>query len=415
MNRTFNIFFYLFFIIIPVFSQSDEIWFNDFGGDENYLLPQQVEQYILKMKRENEETIVGGYVSSIYHESVDSARIILLINESYVDSVYSNNGLFSFSVKDLSSRIALKISHPDFYDLDTAMILTASDYNILQLVMNPKYKVSIRGRVFAGNIPLEGVSVRIRHLENVININTRGCYYDKEDYWNCLYQGMFRYNLITVNPDDSIYLTLTKEGMKPFYRGMVVKEYTGEVMHMKMKYAEMLPIIPKYNLGLKISFPVMSVSNDWFVGISAYRNLGKGFWRRINLGVEADAYITTITVSHPTFINLPQSSSDSTYIHPFTGPSLLLWIVPPEKRYFSTYTGSTVAYNFSKSGVIFQPFAGTRVFLDLNKAINLELRYTGYQADVIHYVFNGYGDSSRHKEQEFFRKLSLNLGIQIVL
>jgi hypothetical protein len=195
---------------------------------------------------------------------------------------------------------------------------------------------------------------------------------------------------------------------------MIVKDYTGEIMNLKMKYAPELPGIPWNNVSLKISFPVLSTGNDWFVDLSLYRLFNRKFLRRLAYGVEANIYVTTISVSHPTFMNLEPSVADSAYIHAFMGPSLLFWIIPPEKRFFSSYTGCTFSYNYSDPGVTFQPFAGTRMFMDLNKAVNLEIRYTNYTADVVRYTFNPYGNAGRYKAGENFEKLSINLGIQVV-
>jgi len=420
MNRLFHIFIILFINFFSAFPQIDEIWLDSYEDltedtvyNENYTDPKQIEQSILTIGHGNDEIVLGGYISSIFHESIDSARVLLSADGILLDSVYSKGGKYSFTLGKGSNPITIALSHPDFYNLDTTIYLQDSDYTILHLMMEPKYKVYLRGRVFAGNTPLEGVMVNIRHAGKSNDLMTRGCFYDKEGYWNCLFLGMFRYNLITANLNDSVYISLSKEGMKPYSMGMIVKDYTGEIMNLKMKYNPVLPAIPKHNLNLKISFPMLSLNDDWFVGFSAYRLLGNGFLRRAALGIEADVYITTITVSHPTFINLGTATSDSAYIHPFLGPSVLFWIVPPEKRYFSTYTGCTFAYNFSTPGMIFQPFAGTRMFLDLNKAINVELRYAGYRADVVHYIFNGYGDAARYKMKEIFEKLSLNIGIQV--
>ena len=185
-------------------------------------------------------------------------------------------------------------------------------------------------------------------------------------------------------------------------------------MYLRMKYENKLPAIPCNSLNFKLSFPLLSFDEDWFVGISYYRSVNRQFWRRLALGIDANMYITTVSVIHNTFRNLEPATADSSYIHAFAGPSVLVRLVPPENRMFSTYAACTFAYNFSNPEIIIQPFLGTRYFLDMNKAVSLEIRYCEYKADVVHYMFNPYGSAFHYKVESIFDKLHANLGIQIV-
>ena len=56
-------------------------------------------------------------------------------------------------------------------------------------------------------MPLEGVDVEIRHGMEKYTMQTKGCYYDKDNYWNCLYDGMFKMELTTTDPGDSIFIS----------------------------------------------------------------------------------------------------------------------------------------------------------------------------------------------------------------
>ena len=185
-------------------------------------------------------------------------------------------------------------------------------------------------------------------------------------------------------------------------------------MNMRMRYEYDLPVVPMNCFNFKLSFPLLSIDDDWFVGFSYYRLVNTQFLRRLAYGIDANMYITTVSVTHNTFRGLEPSVVDSSYINAFAGPSILLWLIPPEKRTFSTYIGSTLGYNFQNPSWILQPFIGTRLFLDMNKALSIEIRYCEYKADVIHYIFNPYGSAFHYKVESTFQKLNINLGIQIV-
>ncbi len=416
---------YTLFVIFTCFclgySQVDEIWidsetdnFSDTTISRNYYSTEQVEKYVYSKAHVSGQFLIGGYISSIFHESVDSAKIIFRVDNKIIDSVYADNGLFNFILTEKGSLIDLTLIHPDFHQKDTSFLFPESEITILYLNMQPKYKILLRGRVFAGNMPLEGVNVEIKHSNKSYKLTTLGCYYDKEDYWNCLFDGMFKLNLTTENPNDSVYILLSKSGMKSYKIGMTINEYTGDILYMRMKYEPNLPVIPYNNLNFKISFPLLSLDNDWFVSLSYYRLINSSYLRRLAYGVEANMYVTTLSVTNNTFRGLDPSTVDSSYINVFAGPSVLFWFIPPEKRMLSSYAGCTFAYNFSNPALVFQPFIGTRFFLDMNKAVNIEIRYCKYNADVVHYTFNPYGSAFRYNVESTFDKLNANIGIQIV-
>ena len=125
-------------------------------------------------------------------------------------------------------------------------------------------------------------------------------------------------------------------------------------------------------------------------------------------------YVTTISVKHNTLPGLDKAVADSSYIQWFIGPSMLFWFVRPEKRVFSSYAGMTCAFNLNKLTFNLQPFIGTRFFLDMNKAISLELRYTEYKADITHYRFNPYGNAGKYSITDKLTKLNACLGVQVV-
>ncbi len=415
----YSVLFILLCFVNQGYSQTEESWMNEDGGFEDTLSTDrlltldEINEYIKSLPHGDADKIIGGYVSSIFYESIDSAKIEVVIDGKYTSVAYSNNGLFSYACTLGGKVLDLHISHPDFHPFDTTILLNSTTFHVMHIVLEPKFKILLRGRVFAGNMPLEGVDVEIKHAGVSNKFKTLGCYYDSENYWNCLYDGMFKADLTTDNPDDSILLLLHKEGMKPLRYGLVFNEYTGEVMQLKMKYEGVLPMIPLNNLSLKLGFPFTSIESDWFVSLSYYRSINTHILRRLALGVEGNMYISNIAVTHTTFPGLEPSSADSSYIIGFIGPSALIWIIPPEIRYFSTYAGITIAKGINSTAFAYQPFIGTRMFLDMNKAISVEVRYTEFDQEIVHYIFNPYGNAYRYTEKERLVKLHANIGVQI--
>lgn len=278
--------------------------------------------------------------------------------------------------------------------------------------MSPKFKILLRGRAYAGNMPLEGVEVIIKHLDHQYRMTTLGCYYDKENYWNCLFDGMFKHEIIAETPQDSIQIFLLKDGMKTYEHHMTFSEYQGEIMQFRLKYEALLPKVPSNNINLKLSFPFTSFDDSWFVGVSYYRTVSN--LKRLGYGIEADMYITNVSVSHETFNELEPSIADSSYIKSFAGPSLLYWFIKPEQRYFSSYAGCTFSVDLSDPALVPQFFLGSRIFLDLDKAISLELRYADFEMDIRHYQFNPFGNARNYYENEKLLKLHATIGVQVV-
>jgi hypothetical protein len=376
----------------------------------------EIRDYVLEIGKGTKSIPIGGLVASIFHEPVDSVRISLHIDNLLKDTILCYQGLFRMVVdeKDNGKKIRLNFIHPDYYPFDTSFICNTEKPVLLSIKLNPRFKISLRGRVYAGNMPLEGVRVEIRNKYHLYQMVTRGCFYDKDDYWNCLYDGMFKQDLTFDKPTDSVVILLNKEGMKPLSIAMPAKEFSGDILNVKMKYSSKLPVQSKNNLSLKLGFPFSSTENDWFIDLTYFRSLKIKSFNRLMGGFDVNMILTTVSVSHPTFPGLQESVSDSSYISGFAGPSLIFWLTPPENRYFSTYAGANAAFSLNKKGFAFQPYVGTLVFLDLNKAISIELRHVSYELDVVHYEFNPYGNAFRKAELKEFNEFLLNIGIQIV-
>ncbi len=412
----------LLFLWVIGYSQIDETLINSGFEQKDTITAlqpltiDQVKEYILSQRSEQQKEYIGGQVSSIFHEVIDDATVTIKIEGKHNDSVKITNGLFviPFVYADKEKLLDFHIMHPDYHPFDTSFIVFGREPVVLSVKMVPKHKILLRGRVFAGNLPMEGANVEIIHEGNTHHLKTLGCFYDVEDYWNCLFDGMFKQELIADDLSDSINLMFTSRGMKPFQKGMTFSEYSGEIMQVKMKYASKLPEMPANNLNLKLGFPFATSDHDWFVDISYYRALNKTNLKRIAWGIDGSMYISAVSVSYPTLPNLEPARADSSYITGFIGPSALFWILSPDRRRFSTYAGCTFSVQLNNPQFVLHSFIGTRYFLDINKALSLEFRYSEYDRDVTHYVFNLYGDATHYTISEHFIKFHVSLGIQIV-
>jgi hypothetical protein len=411
--------FFLFFAVTG-FSQVDvsetEVGFTN--SDSTFisgrLSAAEIREYINSIDNKSNAGIIGGYIESIYHESIDSANVKVFIEGEQTNEIITDHGLYYFLHDHPGKLVDIEISHPDFHTFDTAFIITDEQSSIWSFQLSPKYKILLRGRVFAGKMPLKDVDVSVLFEGNKFTIRTKGCYYDDEDYWNCLYDGMFKKDLTAEDASDSIQIFLSKPGMKPLMYGMRFNEYTGEIMNFKMKYSSDLPYVPQNNLNLKLGFPFLSSDKDWFVSLSYYRLINQTSLRRFGIGVEGNMFLSTITVSHETLPGRDVANYDSSYVFGFIGPSALFWILKPEKRYFSTYAGCSFTFKTDNGRFVPQPFIGSRIFLDINKAVSFELRYAEFNSEITNYNFNLHGNASRYKVTDKFRKINFNLGIQVV-
>jgi hypothetical protein len=410
----------LLILLLPTFVLSKN---NDFGANtisinesSNLVASDKdISSFVLTSLDSANNAFIEGNITSIFHEQVDSVWIKYKIEKLTEDSIFSIDGLFRIPVGDMKKDrlIELEFKHPEFHIIDTSIVISSSFTPKLNIQLIPKYKISLRGRVFAGNIPIQGVKVQINLMDKTYQLETRGCYYDSEKYWNCLYDGMFKQDLILDNSTDSIKLVFEKSGMKPLAFGMVLSDYSGDIINVKMKYASKLSVQPNNCLNLKLTFPFLSIENNWFVDLAYYRMLKGKFLNRFSIGLDANLLLTPISVSHHTF-GENTATFDTSYFTGTVGPSVLFWIVKPENRYFSTYAGLTAGIGLENGDFSVQPFLGTRVFIDFNKAISLELRQISYDIDVVHYTFNPYGNAFKSSVTEEFMDYLLSVGIQII-
>ena len=178
-----------------------------------------------------------------------------------------------------------------------------------------------------------------------------------------------------------------------------------------MKYADSIPDMPFNTFSLKLAYP-FGRESGWFLGLSYYRLFKTGNFKRLAAGIDIDVLTLRETVKQNTFSGL-ETSFDTTYINGMAGPSLLFYLTKPNLRRFNTYIGSTFALTFSSAEFVYQPFAGVRFFIDMNKSISFDIRYLAYHFEAKGYRFNYLGNADSYIIKKTDERLILNLGLQI--
>ena len=350
-------------------------------------------------------------LKSEYRDYIDSADIKIQSKGLFKNY---NKGIYILTDTNLLTQenIHFSIIHPEYYKLDTIIKKSQIKDNRLVLELKPKYKITIRGRVYSANTPLEGVDVLVIHKKDSFKLRTRECFYDSEEYWNCLYHGMFKQNIISENPNDSVKIILKRAGYKSNSYTIKISDYSGQILAFRMDFDEFLPEAYRNTLALKFTFPLLSNSN-WYAGFSYLYSLNFNKFNRIALGVEGSILMKNYRDEFATFDGANDAVLDTTYLIGFLGPSVVVWITNPILRKYSLYGGCSYAYMFTNSSFNLQPFLGGRFFIDLNKAVSFDVRYISYDMDVVNYEFNQYGNALKSIVNESFEDLMISIGLQI--
>ncbi len=358
-----------------------------------------------------------GQILTIFNESADSVSIEATLENIHTTAHTLENGSFAFEIlpdaKSYGHELSLRFYGDDYQSFDTVFIVKkGKKYEDLIIRLIPKYKILLKGRIYAGNSPLEGVDVNVLHAGKVQHLKTLDCYVDDEDYWNCLFLGMFKTEITTENPRDSIALHMSKLGFEPQDYKLKFSEYSGDLLRFRMRYADSIPDLPGNSLSLRLSFPV-GKNAGWFFSLSYYRQLFPEGFNRFSAGWEFTTYSYKQHLMVRTLAGLEESQFDTTYVDIFTGPSAILYLTKPARRYFATYLGATLMLSVHNSDILIQPFAGTRIYLDMRKSLSLELRYISYNLDIKEYTFNYLGNASARTKTISINKLLVNAGIQV--
>lgn len=379
---------------------------------------EQFADYNDSLKSLFSENILTGILVSTFNENVGNTLINCEINDSIKLIIQTDNSgrFYILSSEKLPARVSLIVRDKNYNNLDTIFSWEESSEPLI-LKIHPKHKILLRGRIYAGTLPLEGAGVEITHLSDTFVTKTLSCYTDNENYWNCLYLGMFKQPIVFDDPEDTVKIIISKEGFKTANIAFKCNEYSGEIIPVKLRYESYLTKVGKSYLAFKFTPPVF---DNWLVSLAYYRAINSKN-NKLSLGLEGTMLISSITTQHATFRDLNNStdsvyqvsSADSSYLSTFLGPSVLYQINSPLQRHFGFYAGVAFPYCFQSKKVAVQPFAGSRFFLDLNKAFIAEIRYVSYNLDVVHYIFNPYGNASRYTKNESFNKFILKFGLQI--
>ena len=359
--------------------------------------------------------ILRGQVISIFHENIDSVLIQVKTDDGEFITYGNSKGIFGIEIPSLHKRqeIHFHISQKDYRSLDSTFLYSpALEQHLIHVRLIPKYKILVRGRIFAMHTPLENVNVTVKHQDSIIRTKSLGCYIDDENYWNCLYDGMFKVEITTLNPHDSVWLTFSKPGFRGKHVGFVFADYKGDIMKFRLKYADSIPDFGRNNISLKMGFPNFT-GKDWFIGLAYYHQIKLGRFDRLAPGIESSIIVTDYSSTLSTLPGKQDAKVDSAYVTAFAGPSLLLWITRPDRRYFSTYAGSTLNIELSTGKFAAEPFLGTRFFLDMNKSLNIEARYYSYHLNVTEYTFNEFGNAFRTDMEKVNKHFVINIGLQI--
>ncbi len=360
---------------------------------------------------------ISGIIKNNFHEYIDSIEVLAVSDRYRLHSYSNDTGLFTikFPVEQgmITENIHLSFQKYDYNTLDTNIVITYEGLpDKLNIILIPKYKILLKGRLFAGNTPVEDVDVNIRYRNESLQLKTLKCYTDEEKYWNCLYLGMFKTEIVADNPEDSVYLSFSKSGFKSQSYKLRFADYSGDILRFRMKYADTIPDLPGNNLSLKLSYPI-GENSGWFLGLSFYGKLNYNTFNRIRPGLEISMSTRKRSVSMNTLPGTSETKFDTVYTDFFIGPSFLFFITKPHIRRFSTYLGSTFSLTLGGGEFVWQPFLGTRYYIDMRRSICLDFRYLSYKLNAKNYSFNYNGDAIGYNEEISVKRILANIGVQI--
>lgn len=415
----------LFFIISQVsYSQTHtKTGFSDNENKTYFLLPDTEEMFFYydSLTTQLKKTLLTGYTFSVYNEIIPRQTIKYSFNnKSFHETTSDRRGRFFVIPKDLNfNQIHLIYSNnKEYHSIDTIIEIIPGVFQPLILNLQPRYKIILRGRSFTRRLPLEDVKVQIIHRSDTFNTKTLTCFTDEEDYWNCLYRGMFKQEILFDDPSDTLKITLSKKGFSNNTVWFKCADYNGTILPIKMHYSRLLPELYAHHIILKVGPPI---ANNWMVTLN-YNHLFR-FKRlsRLSTGLGAGMFLkdraTDLRVS-PNQQNILDSASinthfDSTYVSAFIGPNVQFWITNPQKRVYSFYTGLSTPFIFSQKKFYLQPFLGGRFYLDLNKAFIVEARYLNYELQVLDYFLNQFNSVASNTINISVDKLYFNMGFQV--
>lgn len=419
---------YLFVLFLIVLSQlslcqvDTKTGFSESVQTQRYLLPDETDMdfYNDSLSSIYSQKFLTVYTFSLFNEVLPNEPLLYAFDEaSFIETKSDSKGrLFLIPENENGKTLHIRTTNSDYHQIDTAISWQNLKNQPLLLWFQPRYKIVLRGRTIVGTLPLEGIQVKIIHNKDTMKTSTLSCYTDEEEYWNCLYNGMFIQEIVFDNPYDTVIINLSKDGLVAKSFSITCADYDGKVLPIKMKYKNDLPKVYKNNFLLKVGLPM----NDcWMIAFNYRYLLNLGSFNRLGFGMETGMIMTDVEKNIPTFPDLSSGAdslsiiakSDTSYISTYISPDIFFWINNPQNRRFASYIGLQMPYVINQKKFYFHPYVGTRYYLDMNKAIFGELRYLNYDLDLVNYSFNPYGEAYRNTINEPFNKLYLNIGLMV--
>lgn len=402
-------------------SQEDtKTGFSDSAEDNYFILPtaQQMKAFYDSLYHVHKKKLLAGYIFSIYNEIVTDKTIQYSFDDGKELEISCDSQGRFYIIPEDENVLKLKITcgSNDFHMFDTMFSWQSVRDFPLICWLKPRYKIILRGRAIVGSLPLENVNVAITHEADTFLTQTQGCYTDEEGYWNCLYHGMFKQEIIFDDPNDSVQIRLSKEGLKPIKESLMCGSYDGKILPLKMKYTDLLPESYQHHIGIRFTPPVF---NNWMVSLFYQHLFNINGFNRLGADIEGGMFLKVLTEDLPRkpgdndTVDLELIKTDTTYVTGYISPNVVFWFTNPQNRKFSFYGGVSFPFIFPQKQFIVQPYLGGQFYLDLNKALFLEIKYLNYEHEIIHYNIDQNRVIEKYKQDESVSKIYFDLGIKI--
>jgi hypothetical protein len=138
-----------------------------------------------------------------------------------------------------------------------------------------------------------------------------------------------------------------------------------------------------------------------------------GDFNRLGLGIDGAMLMSNINTSHATFSGMPEANAESLYSLGMIGPLVNIALFEPTNRFLNVHAGCIIPYLFPQERITVHPYLFGKVYMDLNKAFFLEIKYVDYTLNVADYVFNPYGNASEVFQTKEYQKILYSLGIMV--
>jgi hypothetical protein len=397
-----------------------ETGFKRTGDDQYFILPDEIQMkdYHDSISSHFNQKLLTGYTFSVFNEVISNAIIKYSIDGKPFQEIKSDaHGRF-FVVPELSPKNIRIVCESNDYHVFDSTYNWKTIKDIPEICwLHPKYKIVLRGRAIIGNVPVEGVDVQIMHKSDTFSTKTRSCYTDNEGYWNCLYLGLFKQEILFENPADSVKIHLTKAGIKDKSFIINCGRYDGSILPIKLKYDKLLPELYQHHIGFRFLPPVW---NKGMVSIKYEHLFEFNGYSRIGAELEAGVFMNILNSNLPRLAdpsnpdtNMVLINTDTTYLSAYVSPNIIFWITNPQYRKFALYSGVSFPYFLDQGKFYIHPYLGGRIYLDLNKAFFIEARYVKYFKEIVNYNLNNTNAIEKSTINKAIEKLYINVGFKI--